>query len=59
MKDTYLIVYFSTFLCLKVMEVIVAQQLRRVQMTLQDIDSVDSETVTAGERLDCIRSAKV
>ncbi|MPC21470.1 Unconventional myosin-IXa [Portunus trituberculatus] len=41
-----------------VMEVIVVQQLRRVQMTLQDIDSVDSETVTAGERLDCIRSSK-
>lgn len=41
-----------------VMEVIVAQQLRRVQITLQDIDSVDSETATAGERLDCIRSSK-
>lgn len=41
-----------------VVEVIVAQQLRQVQMTLQDIDCVDNETVSTGERLDSIRSSK-
>lgn len=43
----------------KVVEVIVARQLRQVEMTLQDIDCVDSETVSTGQRLEYIRSAKV
>ncbi|XP_050731320.1 unconventional myosin-IXa-like isoform X3 [Eriocheir sinensis] len=41
-----------------VVEIIVTRQLRQVQMTLQDIDCVDSETASTGERLDYIRSSK-
>ncbi|XP_071524555.1 unconventional myosin-IXb-like isoform X2 [Panulirus ornatus] len=41
-----------------VVELIVARQLRQVTMTLNDIDSVDSATVSAGMRLDSIRSSK-
>ncbi|XP_069162401.1 unconventional myosin-IXb isoform X4 [Procambarus clarkii] len=41
-----------------VVESIVTRQLRQVRMTLNDIDSVDSATASAGMRLDSIRSLK-
>lgn len=36
-----------------------ARQLKQVQMTLHDIDNVDSTTASVGVHLDNIRSAKV
>ncbi|XP_066950423.1 unconventional myosin-IXb-like isoform X1 [Macrobrachium rosenbergii] len=41
-----------------VVEVIISRQLKQVRMTLQDIDTVDSEIVSAGVRLDTLRSSK-
>ncbi|KAK7086061.1 Unconventional myosin-IXb [Halocaridina rubra] len=41
-----------------VVEVIIERQLRQVRLTLQDIDTVDTETVSAGVRLDTLRSSK-
>ncbi|KAK4304536.1 hypothetical protein Pmani_023513 [Petrolisthes manimaculis] len=41
-----------------VVELIVGRQLKQVQITLHDIDSVDSTTASVGVHLDNIRSAK-
>ncbi|CAL4061590.1 unnamed protein product, partial [Meganyctiphanes norvegica] len=42
----------------QVVELVVRKQLQKVRATLQDIDTVDNEKLTAGHRLDSIRNSQ-